>query len=52
MSLSRTSGTVGDGETEGVRVTVDVDDACDDGQESGAVVFTPGGSAPVSWDCD
>ncbi len=52
ISLSETSGTIDDGETDSIRVIVDVDDACDDGQESGAVVFTPGGSAPVSWSCD
>jgi RNA polymerase sigma factor (sigma-70 family) len=52
ISLSDTSGTVRDGETDSIRATVDVDDACDDGQDSGAVVFTPGGSAPVSWSCD
>jgi RNA polymerase sigma factor (sigma-70 family) len=52
ISLSRTSGSVSDGETDSIRATVDIEDACDDGAESGAVVFTPGGSAPVSWSCD
>jgi len=47
------SGTVRDGETASVRASIDRSDACDDDQDggTGAVIFTPGGSAPVSWDC-
>ena len=52
VSISPNSGTVRDGETDSVRAIVDVDNACDDREESGAVVFTPGGSAPVTWSCD
>jgi RNA polymerase sigma factor (sigma-70 family) len=47
------SGTLRDGETNSVRASVDRSEACDHGEDggTGAVVFTPGGSAPVSWEC-
>lgn len=45
------SGVLRDGESDSVRATIDRDTACGDGQESGAVTFTPGGAAPVSWSC-
>ena len=48
------SGTVRDGQRAAVTATIDRDGACDrPGRdiESGSVTFTPGGSAPVTWNC-
>lgn len=49
-------GTLRDGETDTVTATIDREAACSDRPgrdvESGTVVFTPGGSATVTWDCD
>ncbi|HEX6473273.1 MAG TPA: sigma-70 family RNA polymerase sigma factor [Streptosporangiaceae bacterium] len=48
------SGTLRDGERATVTATINRDDACNrpgPDVESGAVVFTPGGSAPVTWNC-
>jgi RNA polymerase sigma factor (sigma-70 family) len=47
-------GTLRDGERDSVTATIDRGEACGPGPdvESGSVVFTPGGSAPVSWSCD
>jgi RNA polymerase sigma factor (sigma-70 family) len=47
------NGTLSDGESVSIRATIDRDSACGGGQDggTGAVVFTPGGSAPVSWTC-
>lgn len=55
VSPSRTSGTLRDGQSDSVTVTIDRGSACNrpgPDVESGAVVFTPGGSAPVTWTCD
>jgi RNA polymerase sigma factor (sigma-70 family) len=55
LSPTRSSGTLRDGKSDNIFVTINRDDACGrpgPDVESGTVTFSPGGSATVSWSCD